>query len=300
MTPELTTAALDELEKAEKAMTPGPWTAGGDWLATAEEMEHGIGNGWLLNLNSTTSTASGFDLDAIAKLRNAAPALIAAARLALTQAEEIARLTAENNAVCTALKEIEAGGSTAITIGAYCERMGDKPIELHPEQVTGLLMSVVQRLPELMPFAHAAVTAQERNAGLQASLAAQAEEIARTMRTWCALEGETLFDFVRRLREDIAAAQRQRDELNEERVAQAAEIWRLKRERSLWAAEDTRRLQATIAAQAQRIRLLEAVAEAARAVEARGMGTGGMETAKAHRDLQVTLTALDTGKEAGK
>ena len=88
----LTPERLDELERLEKAATKGPWKRGEEHESMASLGRDGVnGSGWIALGKFTggfvTSQPHSVNCQFSVALRNAAPALIAAANAVLDEAE---------------------------------------------------------------------------------------------------------------------------------------------------------------------------------------------------------------------
>jgi hypothetical protein len=102
---ELTAETLDELERLERVATRGPWFIEGAHMDYAiRGNQTGSQDGWAIADNVFELEARGTDADVkrrardaalVLALRNAAPALIASARLAAERGERIRELEAE-------------------------------------------------------------------------------------------------------------------------------------------------------------------------------------------------------------
>jgi hypothetical protein len=99
---------LDELEKKEKAATPGPWSVSRWRIFDEDEGFELVANGFKLPMNSWTGATDEAEGNAelIAALRNAAPKLIAMARTL-----ERVRLMLKNQASLVPLVSTSAPGS---------------------------------------------------------------------------------------------------------------------------------------------------------------------------------------------
>jgi hypothetical protein len=132
----ITLEALDELERLEKAATPGPWSGGSrsgmdhvwfDVYGADDDADE------ILSAEGTATLSachpSGHDrlkedqvrrlslVQFVAALRNCAPALISAARENLTQRERIAELEAEVARRAETIRELTAG---EVSAAEYC------------------------------------------------------------------------------------------------------------------------------------------------------------------------------------
>lgn len=105
---------LDELDRAERAMTPGPWGYGQDWIGTHGETEdldapiqvYFQNNSWGGNFLQHCIEAQG-----LAEIRNHARALIDVARAAAREhkpglGHELGHM--EHCRICAALARLEA------------------------------------------------------------------------------------------------------------------------------------------------------------------------------------------------
>lgn len=93
--------------------------------------------------------------------------------------QQVADARTESAALLTAVREIEAGCSCElVTIGAYCERFGDKPIAVHPDRLDGIWSAIKARAEGAMKWAAGALDARARCEQLDAANASLAQQVA--------------------------------------------------------------------------------------------------------------------------
>lgn len=108
---------------------------------------------------------------------------LAAMRARVAELEkQVAEARTESAALLTAVREIESGCSCElVTIGAYCERFGDKPIAVHPDRLDGIWRAIKERAQGAMTWAAGALASRARCEQLEqqvATLADALEEVA--------------------------------------------------------------------------------------------------------------------------
>lgn len=101
----------------------------------------------------------------------------AMARLAELE-QQVADARTESAALLAAVREIEAGTSCElVTIGAYCERFGDKPIVVHPDRLDGIWRAIKARAECAMKWAAGALDSRARCEQLEQQVAALADAL---------------------------------------------------------------------------------------------------------------------------
>ena len=100
--------------------------------------------------------------------------------------QQVADARTESAALLAAVREIEAGTSCElVTIGAYRERFGDKPIMVHPDRLDGIWRAIKARAECAMKWAAGALDSRARCEQLEQQVAALANALAGMTRSVC-------------------------------------------------------------------------------------------------------------------